>query len=116
MIGGSFRAHNWGKISVKIDDPASPLNAQFEGKNFTFSDEIYQYQEMPTHSREKMHVLQTVDLEASGFAKEKNKEGVEIYKGETRKDHDYAVSWIKKYGNGRVFYTLFGHRDETYQT
>jgi type 1 glutamine amidotransferase len=26
-----------------------------------------------------------------------------------RKDKDFAVSWIKRYGRGRVFYAMFGH-------
>jgi len=115
LIGGSFRGHPWGKINIKIDEPSNPINAPFEGKNFEFSDEIYQFKELPSHSREKLRVLLSVDLEKCGFAKEKDKEGNEVYKGESRKDHDYAVAWIRKYGTGRVFYTLIGHRDETYQ-
>jgi uncharacterized protein len=26
-----------------------------------------------------------------------------------RQDRDFAVSWIKSYGAGRVFYGMFGH-------
>ncbi|HPO37520.1 MAG TPA: discoidin domain-containing protein, partial [Kiritimatiellia bacterium] len=29
--------------------------------------------------------------------------------GQRRADKDYAVSWIRPYGKGRVFYTSFGH-------
>ena len=29
-----------------------------------------------------------------------------------RADHDYAVSWIRPWGQGRVFYCSFGHRNE----
>jgi type 1 glutamine amidotransferase len=29
--------------------------------------------------------------------------------GCTREDGDYAVSWIRTYGKGRVFYTDLGH-------
>jgi type 1 glutamine amidotransferase len=27
----------------------------------------------------------------------------------TRADDDYAISWIRTYGRGRVFYTSLGH-------
>ena len=119
MIGGFFNGHPWGKINVKVDDATSPLTAQFDGKNFDFSDEIYTYKTLPNHSREKLHVLLSVDLEKSGFKKEKvkQKDGSEAdkYQGENRADHDYAVAWIKKSGQGRVFYTLLGHNDGTFQ-
>ena len=116
MIGGSFNGHPWHNISIKIDDKESPLNAMFEaGKNFDFSDEIYTYKDWPNHSREKFHVLLSVDLEASSkLAKPDIKKTDTGYSGENRKDHDYAVAWIKKYGTGRVFYTLLGHNDQTY--
>ena len=26
-----------------------------------------------------------------------------------REDKDFAVSWVRPYGSGRVFYTSFGH-------
>lgn len=112
MIGGYFNGHPWGKINIKIDDPSSPLNAQFEGKNFDFSDEIYTYKTMPNHTRQKLHVLLSIDLEKS--FKKGDGPKPDKYPGENRADHDYAVAWIKKYGQGRVFYTLLGHNDGTY--
>ena len=117
MIGGYFNGHPWGNINIKVDDAASPVNAVFDGKNFDFADEIYTYRTLPSHSREKMHVLLSVDLEGSSkMAKPSiKKDAAGKFSGENRADHDYAVAWIKKFGNGRVFYTLLGHRDETYQ-
>ena len=29
-------------------------------------------------------------------------------------DHDYALSWIRREGSGRVFYTAHGHREQVY--
>ncbi len=117
MIGGYFNGHPWHNISIKIDDSASPLTSVFEGKNFDFSDEIYTYKTLPNHSREKLHILLSVDLEASSkLAKPDIKKSAdEKFSGENRADHDYAVAWIKKHGNGRVFYTLLGHNEATYQ-
>ena len=31
-----------------------------------------------------------------------------------RPDKDYAVSWVRQYDQGRVFYTTLGHAAETY--
>ena len=31
-----------------------------------------------------------------------------------RPDRDYAVSWVRTYGKGRVFYTTLGHEAATY--
>jgi hypothetical protein len=34
--------------------------------------------------------------------------------GMKRADNDYAVSWAKNYGQGRVFYSSLGHREDIY--
>jgi type 1 glutamine amidotransferase len=31
-----------------------------------------------------------------------------------RKDRDFPVSWAKKYGKGRVFYSTLGHVEENW--
>jgi type 1 glutamine amidotransferase len=31
-----------------------------------------------------------------------------------RNDNDFAVTWAKSYGKGRVFYTTLGHLDENW--
>ena len=43
---------------------------------------------------------------AKCFARYKN--------GYKRTDGDFAVSWVKRYGSGRVFYTTFGHEANTF--
>ncbi|MBM4018650.1 MAG: DUF1080 domain-containing protein [Planctomycetes bacterium] len=97
MMGGVFAGHPFRRISVKLDDPASPINAAFEGKGFEISDEIYTFKE--PYSREKLRILISIDWENAGL------------KGGTRADNDYALSWIREYGKGRVFYCAFGHED-----
>jgi type 1 glutamine amidotransferase len=99
MIGGVFAGHPFRRISVKIDDPASPLCVMFEGKGFEISDEIYTFKD--PYSREKLHVLSSIDWENANITQ----------KG-TRADNDYALSWIREYGKGRVFYCAFGHDDQ----
>ena len=96
-MGGVFAGHPFRKISVKLDDPASPLNAMFDGKGFEISDEIYTFKE--PYSREKLHILMSIDWENAGL------------KGGNRADNDYALSWTRRYGEGRVFFCAFGHDD-----
>jgi len=99
MIGGVFAGHPFRRISVKLDDPQSPINAAFEGKGFEISDEIYTFK--GPYSRDKLHVLLSIDWDNAG-----------IRSGMTRDDNDYALSWIREYGKGRVFYCGFGHDDQ----
>lgn len=98
MLGGYFNGHPFGHISVKVDDPKHPLNAMFKGKGFEVSDEIYTFK--TPYSREKLRILLSVDWENSNNLK-----------GGNRTDNDYALSWIRDYGQGRVFYCAFGHQD-----
>lgn len=102
MVGGRFWGHPWGgggNWAFKLDDPASPLNQPFGGKGFAAGDEIYQ-QQSPFYNRAKLHVLVSLDLSDKATAETQ---------GQRRDDKDFAVSWIRPYGKGRVFYTSFGH-------
>ena len=101
LIGGSFKEHPYSKIMIKIDDPSSPINAQFKGNEFEFTDEIYVMK--PDHyNRDRLRVLLSIDVDKTKMDKQ------------ARDDKDYAVAWIRQQGKGRVFYTLLGHREETY--
>jgi type 1 glutamine amidotransferase len=114
LMGGYFHSHPYGKITMKLDDAKSPINAAFNGKEFYVEDEIYVFREEPNsrrykdlpepYSRDRLHVLLSINIEKSGI---KPGSGV-------RKDDDYAVSWIHEVGRGRVFYCSLGHRNETY--
>jgi type 1 glutamine amidotransferase len=97
MMGGFFAGHPFRKITVKLDDPTSPLTAMFEGKGFEISDEIYTFKD--PYSRDKLHLLMSIDWENQAVDKQKA----------NRADNDYALSWIRDYGSGRVFYCGFGH-------
>ena len=102
MMGGYFNGHPWGKITLHIDDPANPVNAAFGEKPFTIEDEIYTFK--TPYSRERLHILASIDLEASKLDAGFNRPN----------DHDYAVSWLNRYGQGRVFYCSLGHQEKTY--
>ena len=118
MIGGYFTGHPYSKHVVKNDDPDHPVNAAFEKKGFEFSDEMYVFgprgkdkdgKENQPYSREKLHVLLSIDAPATKAADAKWDE-----KAGKRADADYAISWVKTYGQGRVFYCSFGHNDGTW--
>lgn len=108
LIGGYFKFH-WPDpqlIAVKIDDPNSPLTAMFHGKEFEIHDETYTFAQ-DSFSRRNVHVLTSIDydkMSAEDKAKEAN----------PRTDGDYALSYIRREGKGRVFYEGHGHSDRVY--
>jgi len=108
MIGGFFKFH-WvypQLITVKIDDPKSPLTAMFHGEEFQIHDETYTFG-MDTWSRKNLHILTSIDYDKMSDA-DKAKEDY------PRSDHDYGLSWIHRDGRGRVFYEAHGHDESVY--
>jgi type 1 glutamine amidotransferase len=97
MIGGYFDEHPWGTFEapIVVEDPAFPGLKQWP-KAFTLTDEIYQ---MKNFSRENTRVLMRLDAGKLDLANPR------VH----RKDNDFAVTWAKMYGKGRVFYTTLGH-------
>ncbi len=108
LIGGYFKFH-WldpQLITVKIDDPKSPLTAVFKGQEFQIRDEIYTMG-AKSWSRDNVHVLTSIDygkMSAEDKALESN----------PRPDHDFGLSWIRREGQGRVFYEALGHSERIY--
>ena len=100
MIGGWFGGHPYRNIHVKIDDPGNPIIAVFGDKDFDISDEIYIFADKGgrnIYSRDKVRVLLSIDVDASKITKQ------------AREDKDYALAWIRNYGQGRTAYCAFGH-------
>lgn len=111
MIGGFFKFH-WTYpqiITVKIDDPKSPLTAMFHGQEFDIHDETYTFAQ-DSFSRKNVHVLTSIDYSKMSDA-DKAKEPAAT----KRTDGDYALSWIRREGKGRVFIELHGHDEHVYQ-
>jgi len=111
MIGGYENGgHPWKpqeKIYIKVDDPRSPVAAAFGGKNFETADEVFQFQ--APWSREKVHVLVSIDADKTDLDPKRH------FLPERMKDKDFALSWIRNYGKGRIFLTSFGHNIEIYE-
>ncbi|MFH0946916.1 MAG: ThuA domain-containing protein [Planctomycetota bacterium] len=106
MMGGLFDGHPWGAggtWAVKIDEPDHPLNEAFSGRGFLISDEIYQLKE--PYSRKTHRVLLSLDM---SNPRNQKVEGIK------REDGDFAISWVKRCGEGRVFYGSLGHNHEIF--
>jgi type 1 glutamine amidotransferase len=104
IIGATWVSHPWHeKVSMKLDDAEHPLCEAFGGKGFDITDEIYVFTK--PYSRQKVRVLFSLDMNKIKAKKE--------FKGK-RADGDYAQSWVKKYGKGRVFYSALGHDHDVF--
>jgi type 1 glutamine amidotransferase len=110
MIGGFFKWHwnNGQEITYKIDEPKHPLNAPFQKLKgpLVIKDETYTMGR-ESFSRQNVRVLTSVDY-SKMCEEDKKKEA------NPREDHDYALSWIKRDGKGRVFYMAHGHDESIY--
>jgi len=112
MVGGRFWGHPWGSggtWAFKLDEPGHPLNKAFGGKGLKFSDEIYQVTS-PAYNRAKLRVLVSLDMTDEETRKPGGQKRHEIVPYQ----EEYAVSWIRPYGKGRVFYTTFAHDKRAY--
>ena len=93
MLGGEFMTHG-AQVGVECMnmDPGHPANVKL-GKSWVLKqEEIYL---MKNYDAAKCHPLLTLDKHPND-----------------KTPGDYPISWCKKYGEGRVFYTSIGHRED----
>lgn len=92
MIGAEFKTHG----AQKEDDflIADPNHTTTKGlpQSWKHVEEVYQFK---NYDPNKLHVLIYLDKHPENFG-----------------PGFFPVSWTKMYGNGRVFYTSFGHRED----
>ena len=102
MIGGYFDEHPWGTFDapILVEDPNFPGMQQFP-KSVVLKDEIYQIKDF---SRGRVRVLMRLD------ASKLDLNNPRVH----RKDLDFAVTWAKMYGKGRVFYSALGHVEQNW--
>jgi type 1 glutamine amidotransferase len=106
MVGGEFGGHPWnagGTWAFKVNEPEHVLNQAFEGNGFWHTDEIYQYKDETYEGPKVLRLLVSLDMSKEEVLKEINDGPREV-----------PVSWLRTAGDGRVFYTNFGHREDTF--
>ena len=106
MLGGYFDGHPWRAntpVSVKVENGQEKHSccAHLQGKNLEFKEEIYQFK--APYDPKKLHILLRLDPDKMDLSIGK------------RSDKDYAVSWVKHHGKGRVFYCSLGHNHHIYK-
>jgi sugar phosphate isomerase/epimerase/type 1 glutamine amidotransferase len=114
MIGAMDAPHRIEPAYLKLDNPKSPINQAFDGTGLEHTEEYYRFNHTgPTggfYSRDKLHVLLSLDNEKSPAIFKPARNGEPFYQ---RPDNDYAVAWIRSYGKGRVYYNSMGHMPAT---
>jgi type 1 glutamine amidotransferase len=108
IVGARFDNHPWTEgstVALRVEEPNHPLAAAFKEPYFTVTDEIYQLAD--PYSRDALRVLLVVDPDKTTTTPEQ-------MKLVHRKDKDFAMTYIKTYGRGRVFYNAFGHQHDIY--
>jgi uncharacterized protein len=102
LIGAYFDGHPWvQEVAIDIEDPDFP-GQRGQAPAYRIVEEIYQFREF---SRDRVRVLQTLDTATVNLRAP----------GVNRTDNDFALSWCRPYGAGRVFYTALGHFDHTWE-
>lgn len=103
MVGGAFYGHPWGPkntVTINVDEPEHGLiKGIFDEPEFQFNDEIYEFNKF---SKEKVRILLSLNIEKSDPPVKKMKT-------------DYVpIAWLKQHGEGRVFFSSFGHAEKTW--
>jgi type 1 glutamine amidotransferase len=105
MLGGYENGgHPWKPnetITLKVEAANHPINAAFGGRGFEISDEVFQFQQ--PYSRDKLRVLLSIDTTRTDMSPSRR------FLPERAADKDFAISWVRRYGEGRVFYSSLGH-------
>ncbi len=105
MLGGyengghPWKPHEW--ITLQLEEPFHPINRAFGGRGFEVSDEVFQF--TSPYTRDRLRILLAIDTDKTDMSEKR------YILPERRADNDLAISWIRNYGRGRVFYTSLGH-------
>jgi len=118
MNGGLFWAHPWtrgGNWCFRNEEPDHPLVASFRSMPtiYHLSDEIYMHP-TPPFDRSKVRVLLSLCLDDEETSIAMNKFIAKHGEAKIRADRDFAVSWCRRWGKGRVFYTTYAHDERAW--
>ena len=95
MLGGEFQTHGaQATVECLNQDLSHPAVRHF-GESFTIHDELYL---LKSFHRNRVHGLLTLDKHPN-----------------SKMPGDYPIAWSKKVGNGSIFYTSLGHRNDVWE-
>jgi type 1 glutamine amidotransferase len=110
LMGGGFGGYILDDLTIRAEAPAHPVAACLGGKPWAIRDEVYIF--AGAYSRKALRVLLSLDPERMAFPRPVQLPAPGFEHGRT--DGDHAVSWVRSWGKGRVFYTGLGHEPATY--
>jgi uncharacterized protein len=98
LINGAFVSHPWTSKSTNTitnHEPTHPTVAMWEPE-FSFTEEIYLHRD---YDLTAVRLLMSLNME----------------KTKLKRAHFIPVAWVRDYGEGRMFYTNFGHNESTWK-
>lgn len=102
MVGGSFDYHPpQQEVTLKLAEPNHPLVAAFDGKSFVHVDEPYLFNK--AYEEKNFRPLLYMDTDKLTGKKKPIEDNIKY------------VAWIKKHGNGRVFYVSPSHNAQSFE-
>jgi type 1 glutamine amidotransferase len=100
MLGNEFLTHGeQAMVDARVENAAHPASSPL-GQRFRIFDEIYRF---TRSNRGEVTMLLSLDRHpADGLP-------------QAGEPADLPLAWAKSYGQGRVFYTALGHREDVWQ-
>jgi hypothetical protein len=86
LIGGQFKSHKYDSFPATIIEPDHPAMKDIPA--FVTLDETYVHDKISTN--------------------------IEVLSERVEGDHREPYTWVRSYGDGRVFYTAYGHDEHTF--
>jgi type 1 glutamine amidotransferase len=108
IMAARFDNHPWvagSTVTLKVEEPAHPVAKAFKEPLFVVTDEVYQF--TGPYTRDKVRVLLSIDTSKTSIV-------LDQLDAVHRKDKDFAITWVKSYGKGRVFYCALGHEHDLF--
>ena len=100
MLGNEFRTHgDQATVDAIVENTSHPASAPL-GSRFRVFDEIYMFTKP---NRGSVTTLLSLDRHPADGLPEAGQPG------------DLPLAWAKTYGQGRVFYTALGHREDVWE-
>lgn len=100
MLGNEFRTHgDQSNVDAIVENASHPASSPL-GSRFRVFDEIYMFMKP---NRGSVTMLLSLDRHPADGLPEAGQPG------------DLPLAWAKSYGQGRVFYTALGHREDVWE-